>query len=290
VLDLVLPLLALYLPAPGPSVVQASPAAQAAPRGAVVIVSGVDRGFNWAKPFRPEPWWPIGARILGYFDHDVVLARGRDLPELVEDIEASLRARGLNSIRRIEVWTHGQPGSFRIQRQHFGREIFTTRNARLLGSLQTLRARLMGGAVIHFRSCVTFHGPEGRAFAEAASRFLNATGKGIILMGHTRPTGLIHPGWRTLLPGRRATWSDREGTLEAPLENAEILVRDLLWICTGGAAECAPYLIEHWLPALRERVEGLGAAAARAILEVANEMPGLRDSRSGSAPSWGRGR
>ena len=232
--DLILPLLALNLAQVEPPT---TPANQTPPRSAVVIVSGVDRAFSWAKPFRPEPWWPIGANLLGYFDHDVVLARGRDLAELVENIESGLRARGLKSIRRMEVWTHGQPGSFRIQRQHFGREIFTTRNARLLGSLQTLRARLMGGAVIHFRSCVTFHGPDGRAFAEAASNFFNATGKGIIVMGHTRPTGLIHPGWKTLLPGRRATWSDREGTLEAPLENAEILVRDLLWICTGGAAE-----------------------------------------------------
>ena len=283
-LDLILPLIAFQFRAPLPPRAESD----ATTRGAIVIVSGVDRAFEWAKPFRPEPWWPIGARMMEYFDRDVVLARGRDLPDLVNGLEATLRERGLRSIRRIEVWTHGNPGTFRIQRKHLGREIFTARDPRLLGALQTLRTRLAGGAVIHFRSCVTFHGPDGRRFAEEASRFFNATGKGIVLIGHTRPTGLIHPGARILLPGRRATWSDREGTLEAPLQNAEILVRDLIWICTGGAAECAPYLIEK--PAWRERVARFVATVGRALLEATHEVPRLPNSRSRAASLRGRGR
>lgn len=285
-LDLLLPLIALQLAAPPPSATERD----APPRSAVVIVSGVDRSFEWNKPFRPEPWWPIGARLMGYFDRDVVLARGRDLPDLINGLEATLRQRGLKSIRRIEIWTHGNPGTFRIQRKHLGREIYTARDPKLLESLQMLRGLLTGGAVIHFRSCVTFHGPDGRAFAEETSRFFNATGKGVVVMGHTRPTGLIHPGARTLLPGRRAHWSDREGTLEAPLQNAEILVRDLVWICTGGTAECAPYLIESRLPALRERLERLIAAFGRVLLEATDEMPRLPKAGSRAASLRGRGR
>lgn len=283
VLELILSVLALQLssadrPPPAP------------PRSAIVIVSGVDRAFDWAKPVRPEPWWPVGARLLRYFDHDVVLARGRDLPDLVSRLEAELRERRLASIRRVEIWSHGNPGTFRIQRQNLGREIFSTSDEKLLAALQTLRSRLAGGAVIHFRSCRTFHGRAGRAFAEAASRFFNVTGKGVIVMGHTRPTGLIHPGWRTLLPARRASWSDREGMLEAPLENAEILVRDLVWIGSGGAAECVPYLMERWLPALRERVESWVVAALVSFWGTDHEMPGLQVARPDAATHRGRGR
>lgn len=220
------------------------------PRDAKVIISGIDRRFDWRTPLKPEPWWPIGGAIFAYFDHTIIVARGRDVSDLVSNIETSLSDRGFRGISRIEVWTHGGPGYFRLQQRRWFADLFMTADARVREPLERLRGRLCDGAVVHFRSCSTFQGPMGRTFAAAAQRFFTAGGRNVIVMGHTRPTGLTHPGWRTLYPACSPDWSLRDGGTESALEGGEIIVRDFARILTGGLYDAAIHTREISLPAL----------------------------------------
>ncbi|MBI5866493.1 MAG: hypothetical protein HZB38_18650 [Planctomycetes bacterium] len=210
-----------------------------------VIVCGVDHPFTWSAPFRPEFFWPVVAKTMRYFDHDIIPISGRDFPDLVENIEQRLNAERFRGIRRIEFWTHGGPGWFKIQSRALGREFFASNDKRVQEALRTLRAALLPDAVLHFRSCSTFFGPRGRAFAQASSEFFNQGGKRITVIGHTRPTGLTHPGQKTLAPGDRATWDDWDGAIETRLRGVQILLRDLLSLASARITEGAVTLVER---------------------------------------------
>ena len=74
--------------------------------------------------------------------------------------------------------------------------------------LVELRERICpSGAEIYYRSCETFQGRTGKAFASAAANFWRSK-----VIGHTYVIGLSQPGKKTLKPGQRPSWSDAEGT------------------------------------------------------------------------------
>lgn len=233
----------------------ASPSSPAARRDARVIVVGIDQTFDMAEPFAPEPWWPVGAAILRYFDHSVVAVSGKDVPDLVNRLDRRLAEGGFSGIRKIEVWTHGGAGWFRIQNRRQRADIFDGRNAALTRALSRLRELLAPGAIVHFRSCSTFRDRAGIAFADAAARFFNTGRRDVTVMGHTRPTGLQHPGWQTIPPGGRARWPASEGMFESEIYGVEILARDLLRIFTGHGYEVIPFVRERILPGLAAEIE-----------------------------------
>ena len=63
------------------------------------------------------------------------------------------------------------------------------------------------GAEVYYRSCETFQGKKGKAFARAAATFWRSK-----VIGHTHVIGLSQPGKQTLKPGQKPTWSDKAGT------------------------------------------------------------------------------
>ncbi|MFN0138050.1 MAG: hypothetical protein ACKVS9_18255 [Phycisphaerae bacterium] len=215
-------------------------------RVANVIVCGIDRPFRLSEPFRPEPWWPVGAAMLRNLGRDHIVAYGRDVPALVADIERRLAAGEFTAIGRLEFWTHGGPGYFRIASRRCFFDLFDERRARPpdAAALHRLRELLTDDAIVHFRSCSTFQGMKGHAIALTASRFFCATGKAITVMGHIRPTGLTHPGWKTITPGATPNWSLQDGIFESEIEGAEILIRDLLRIFTAYAYDLIPAIVE----------------------------------------------
>lgn len=222
----------------------------AARNDARVIVAGIDKKFDPAEPFAPEPWWPVGAAILHYFDHSTIAVSGRDIPALVGSLDAKLAAGGFTGIRKLEIWTHGGSGWFRIQGRREKADIFEAKPGPRGAALVRLRALLGPGAVVHFRSCSTFRDHAGIAFAEAAARFFNTGRHDVTVMGHTRPTGLQHPGWKIIPPGGRARWPASEGCFESQLYGVQILARDLARIFTGHGYEVVPFIRENIVPGL----------------------------------------
>lgn len=218
------------------------------PRSAVVIAYGIQKSFAWHECWRPEPWWPIGGELFRWFDHDKVICYGKDVPALVRNIELKLRAGKFQAIRRVEIWTHGSPGTFRIESIRHGYELFEKPPPETRKALEKLRALLLDDAVVHFRSCSTFYGMRGHAIAVCASRFFCATGKSITIMGHTRPTGLTHPGWKTLHPGEIPDWPLEDGEFETKIPADWIILRDLARVLTGEGYEVVPWFIEQVLP------------------------------------------
>lgn len=241
---------------PTAAMAQSSPGAGHAPAGrtARVIIVGIDRKFDASEPFAPEPWWPVGAAILHYFDHSVIAVRGKNLTEVVGNLDAKLADGGFSAIRKIEVWTHGGAGWFRIQDRRQRADIFEASNSTLAQALARLRDRLAPGAIVHFRSCSTFRDRVGIGFADAAAKFFNTGRRDITVIGHTRPTGLQHPGWQIIPPGERARWSPTEGTFESSIYGVEILSRDLLRIFTGHGYEIVPFVRERILPGLSDEL------------------------------------
>lgn len=219
-------------------------AAWTAPPAARVIVCGVDRGFAWSNPFAPEPIWPVGGALFRYFDPSIVVVSGRDIAEIVARTEQQLDERGIPQIARIEFWTHGGVGWFRIQQRRHGLELFDRPTGPTAAALGRLRDRLADDSVVHFRSCSTFHGMKGYAMAACASRYFNATGKHVVIMGHTRPTGITHPGWKTVLPGEVPRWRLDDGATERGLRGTQIVARDLSRIFSGYAYEAYPTAAE----------------------------------------------
>lgn len=211
-----------------------------------VIVCGIDRPFRLSEPFRPEPWWPVGAAMLRNLGRDHIVAYGKDVPALVADIERQLDVGEFTAIGRLEIWTHGGPGYFRIASRRCFFDLFDERLAKPpdVVALCRLRDLLTDDAIVHFRSCSTFQGMKGHAIALTASRFFCATGKAITVMGHTRPTGLTHPGWKKITPGATPNWSLQDGIFESEIEGVEILIRDLLRIFTAYAYDIIPAIVE----------------------------------------------
>lgn len=177
---------------------------------------------------------------------------------MVADIERQIVAGGYSGVARLEIWTHGGPGYFRIESRRCYFDLFDEQRARPAdaAAVRRLRDLLTSDAIVHFRSCSTFHGMKGHAMATTASRFFCATGKSIVVMGHTRPTGLTHPGWKVVRPGGVPEWSLSDGDFEAEFEGNEILIRDLLRVFTAYLYEIVPAIYESDAVWLRGLIRG----------------------------------
>ncbi len=132
------------------------------------------------------PFWRAGSLISG---------TPRDLPatswEHAYDLLAEEQAR--SPIRELQVWGHGYAGRPMIA----GRSV----------SLRRLAAACPTLDLVWWRSCDVHRAARGRAFAEAASRILEA-----VVVGHTvvisKPWPLHHRRICALRPGERVWWDD----------------------------------------------------------------------------------
>lgn len=221
------------------------------PGSAMVIMLGAAEGWDWRDPLRVEPFWFLGALWAERLIPNTVLAYAPDVPTLVDSIDDRLRSRALTRIGRVEFWCHGDTGYFRIGPKRYRAKALTEPSPRLAAAWERLRCWLSPGAILHFRSCATLHSGPGQEFAAAASRYFNADGRNVTIVGYTRPTGLTQPGGHALRPGELPTWSAREGDAERTLADLWVAGRDLLRIVTGGGYDMLPAFAERVLPALR---------------------------------------
>lgn len=138
-----------------------------------------------------KPWpemtdsWKVGARLY-------LAARRVDVALPISSwAEAAEKLRQFSRVDMLQLWGHGRPGAALC-----GKEELTPEVLRAFPSIGTL----------WLRSCSTFHGPVGKAYAE---RLADAT-KGVVA-GHTFLIGMLQSGLRTLKPGETPAWRDDEG-------------------------------------------------------------------------------
>lgn len=229
-------------------------------RFATVIVIGSADPFDWRAPTRSEPFWLLGAIWYQRAFRNVAWVYAPNLESLGPAMKQAVAEIGCSHAERLEFWCHGDSGYFRLERSRYRAATFLQPTPAVASSLHQVRELLAPRAVVHFRSCSTFQGPDGRAFAAAAARFFCASGKYVTIVGCTRPTGLTQPGAHRLRPGDEPDWSIREGAFEAELEGVWIGARDLLRIASGGAYDMLPWLYERVWPIAHERIR---AGAAR---------------------------
>jgi len=144
-----------------------------------------------------------------------LLYRGRARADLTrgttswsEGLRAVVDAPGPETISELQYWGHGKWGRALVRDDVWDRRALDARHA-LAPLLDALAARLAPNARVWFRTCETFGGDEGHAFARELSEFLGAT-----VAGHTFIIGPWQSGLHTLAPGAQPTWSTTEGILE----------------------------------------------------------------------------
>ena len=109
-------------------------------------------------------------------------------------------------ISEIQYWGHGQPGCLLLDRRPLDLSALDAGHA-LRPSLEAIRTRLIGPeALWWFRTCSTFHGDRGHAFAQGWTTFFGARAA-----GHTRVIGPLQGGLHSLRPGEAPAWSIRDG-------------------------------------------------------------------------------
>jgi hypothetical protein len=150
-------------------------------------------------------WWVGGhlARAMGRLD-------GRAGFDRWADALRWLRARSdaaSRPIGEIQYWGHGHPGYVRMARDRLDRAALAPGHP-LHDELRQLRDRLLPGgqALFWFRTCQTFAGPEGHAFARDWTRFFSAR-----TAGHTFIIGPLQSGLHVLAPGEEPSWPVEEG-------------------------------------------------------------------------------
>ncbi len=109
-------------------------------------------------------------------------------------------------IAEIQYWGHGQPGCVLMDRKPLDTSALNAAHP-LRARLAAIRDRLAGpDALWWFRTCSTFHGEVGHAFAREWTRFF-----GCRAAGHTRVIGPLQGGLHSLRAGAEPTWTIDEG-------------------------------------------------------------------------------
>jgi hypothetical protein len=110
-------------------------------------------------------------------------------------------------IAEIQFWGHGQWGQVLINGERLDAGALEPGHEHQ-GRLARLRERMLpgDGGLWWFRSCETFGGAHGHAFATAWTRFF-----GCRAAGHTHVIGVWQSGLHSLRPGQAPGWSADEG-------------------------------------------------------------------------------
>jgi hypothetical protein len=110
-------------------------------------------------------------------------------------------------IAEIQYWGHGKWGAAMIDRKELDASAVLPGHPQY-PALRAIRDRLVpgGNALWWFRTCSTFGGPKGHAFAKAWSDFFGSR-----VAGHTFIIGPFQSGLHTLEPGKSPSWPVEEG-------------------------------------------------------------------------------
>ena len=139
--------------------------------------------------------WAAGARLyraLGWIDEARAIA---SWDELAID----------RPIRELQYWGHGKWGSARAGNSVLDSSALSPAH-RLHPRLEALRAHLLPGALVWFRTCETLGARPGHDFAERLASWLGAR-----IAGHTFVIGYYQSGLHALAPGVRPDWPATEG-------------------------------------------------------------------------------
>lgn len=153
--------------------------------------------------------WRFGAqfhKMGGHFQH-VVAARS-----WASALDACIDFTTDNVVDEIQFWGHGNPGGAFINKQAL--DVSKEHKTRLF----TLGAMLEPNALFWLRTCASFAGAQGHAFA---SRFAATLDRRVA--GSTHNIGFPwHSGQHSVRPGKTPDWSISEGLsrLGQPLESA----------------------------------------------------------------------
>ena len=148
--------------------------------------------------------WKVGARLyraLGRLDASLGVSTWDEALEWL----ASFRPEA--TLAEIQFWGHGKWGCAMVDRKALEVSALSPGHP-FHARLAAIRERLVPGgeALWWFRTCETFGGPEGHAFARAWTRFF-----GCRAAGHTYVIGPWQSGLHSLAPGEEPSWSTEEG-------------------------------------------------------------------------------
>jgi hypothetical protein len=114
-------------------------------------------------------------------------------------------------VREIQYWGHGQPGRLLLNRAPLDRTALDRQHP-LHSLLAAIRGRLVPDESLWwFRTCLTFGGEPGHAFARDWTRFFGAPAA-----GHTHVIGPLQSGLHVLRPGEVPGWPVVEGVSTRP--------------------------------------------------------------------------
>ena len=119
------------------------------------------------------------------------------------------------SVGEIQFWGHGKWGCALIDRVSLDPTALQSGHP-WYALLRAIRARLAPDALWWFRTCETFGGDRGHAFARAWTEF-----HGCRAAGHTFVIGAWQSGLHSLAPGALPQWSASEGLVRGTADNPQ---------------------------------------------------------------------
>ena len=155
------------------------------------------------KSFASKFWRPGGKlyKAAGMTDEVIGVGSWRSLFQ-------GLGQRPSESVSQVEVWCHGMPGRAYID----GKTLRLNGKGHLHFTpychLAWVYNAMAADGVFWLRSCYSFAGPIGKAFAEQL-----ASETGCTAAGHTHLIGPWQAGFRAVAEGGKADWSAKEGGL-----------------------------------------------------------------------------
>jgi hypothetical protein len=146
--------------------------------------------------------WRAGSQLYRALDR---LDASHGVASWSEALDWLAAVRAGEPIGEIQFWGHGQWGCARVAEERLDRSALVLEHPHHQ-RLHAIRQRMTSQSLWWFRTCETFGGAEGHAFARDWTNFF-----GCRAAGHTYVIGFWQSGLHVLQPGEAPSWSVREG-------------------------------------------------------------------------------